>query len=55
MDRFIASILQLFRHEGELMASIFPPEQETLLKYTRQTANEIVSLVPSQRDPADTS
>lgn len=50
MDRFIASVLQRFREEGDLMASIFPPEQETLLRYARQTANEIVSVVESQYD-----
>lgn len=43
MDQFMASTLSVLRHEGSLIARVFPPEADVLLYFLERIANDVVS------------
>jgi recyclin-1 len=48
MDQFMADILEAMKLDCEIIAQVFPPEQDILLAYADRVANEIISVYISQ-------
>lgn len=43
MDGVMTSLVTQFKHEGETIARLFPPEQNVLSKWAEQVLDELVS------------
>lgn len=48
MDRFMAEVIDAMRSDGEIIARVFPPEQDILLAYADRVANGIIGDYISQ-------
>lgn len=42
MDELMASLVEDFRQESEIIARIFPPEQDALLQWTETAVTALV-------------
>lgn len=42
MDKFISDIIEIVKKDGEIIARVFPPEQDVLLAYADRVAQDVI-------------